>query len=702
MRIILLCAALLWTACAAADNTFPKPTELNADVEFWKRVYTEVDTSSGLLHDERNLGVVYEALRFPSATSTSTRLRLVEARKQYYQAILKRIAGKRDSLTTEEARVLALWPKGVSAGTLSQAVYDIRFQLGQSDRFREGLKRSGAWESYIRRAFAARGMPEELAVLPHVESSFNPDAYSKVGAAGMWQFIPSTGMRYMHIDHVLDERLDPYASTGAAIELLALNYAVTGTWPLAITAYNHGAAGMRRAAQSLGTRDIVTILRKYQSRTFGFASRNFYVSFLAALEVHRDAERYFPGLTPDSEWPLRTVEVPDFIPLAALSEVLRIDADRLRAHNQMLMPSVWRGEKYVPAGYALRLPPGTIDAAQAAQAIAAIPSTRRFAAQVPDEFHVVGRGDTLSSIAARYRVSMNDLMVRNRLGSANFIRVGQRILLPTAGKTLTAAAPASPRPPAAAVSADGTYEVRKGDTLIGIAARHGLSVGTVAGINNLYDADTLYPGQVLALPTAEPEQAAPSASLANEPPLEATLAQLEEAEPISAAATEAAGALLATASHPAPTADPADYHVAADGTIEVQAVETLGHYADWLGIRTQRLRDLNGLRFGQEVGIGQRLRLDFSNVDPETFVTGRAAYHRALQEEFFTRFRIEGVREQQVRTGDSLWSLAQRETDLPVWLLRQYNPDLDFANLHPGVNVIVPRLVPQANLGDSG
>jgi membrane-bound lytic murein transglycosylase D len=208
-------------------------------------------------------------------------------------------------------------------------------------------------------------MPEDLAVLPHVESSFNPEAYSKVGAAGMGQFIASTGRRYLHSDLVLDERLDPYASTNAAVQLLALNYAVTGVWPLAITAYNHGAAGMRRAVQSLGTRDIVTILRHYQSSTFGFASRNFYPSCLAVLEIHRDAERYFPGLIRDSELPLNTVELPDFVPLATLCQALDIDADRLRAYNLMLMPPVWRAEKYVPAGYELRLPPATIDQGRA-------------------------------------------------------------------------------------------------------------------------------------------------------------------------------------------------------------------------------------------------------------------------------------------------------------------------------------------------
>ena len=123
--------------------------------------------------------------------------------------------------------------------------------------------------------------------MPHVESSFDPYAYSKVGAAGLWQFMRSTGRRFLRIDAAVDERLDPYRATEAAAQLLSYNYRLLGSWPLAITAYNHGAEGMRRAREQLGTDDIVRIVRDYHSPTFGFASRNFYVSFLAALTVSR-------------------------------------------------------------------------------------------------------------------------------------------------------------------------------------------------------------------------------------------------------------------------------------------------------------------------------------------------------------------------------------------------------------------------------
>jgi membrane-bound lytic murein transglycosylase D len=139
-------------------------------------------------------------------------------------------------------------------------------------------------------------------------------------------------------------------------------------------------------------------------------------------------------------------------------------------------------------------------------------------------------------------------------------------------------------------------------------------------------------------------------------------------------------------------ADPSDYTVAADGTIEVQDVETLGHYADWLEILTQRLRDLNGLPFDRAVVVGQRISLDFSQVDAQTFEQRRVAYHVQQQEAFFRTYQIADIREHVLRPGQSVWVLAQRTYNVPVWLLRQYNPDLDLERVNAGTVVKFPNL----------
>src|SRR5579863_4609581 len=349
--------ALGASAALANPDQMPRPAALEPDVEFWIRVYSQVDTNAGFLHDQYNLGVVYDTVRFAPDSSQSAREREVDAHRAAIAAALRRIAAAPDSpLSAEDQRIRDLWGAGVSPARLREAVDDIRFQLGQSDRFRAGLIRSGAWETHIAETLANRGLPAELAVLPHVESSFNPAAYSKVGAAGMWQFMRSTGRRYMRIDGAVDDRLDPFRSTEAAAQLLAYNYRLLGTWPLALTAYNHGTAGMLRAKESLGTDDIVKIVRGYNGRTFGFASRNFYVSFLAALDIDRNPEKYFGPLQKQGEARFHEVPLPAYVSVSALAHALKIDSGELHALNPALLPPVWSGQQRVPKNYRLRLP----------------------------------------------------------------------------------------------------------------------------------------------------------------------------------------------------------------------------------------------------------------------------------------------------------------------------------------------------------
>jgi len=129
-------------------------------------------------------------------------------------------------------------------------------------------------------------VPEELVALPLIESSFDNRARSHAKAAGLWQFLRSTARRFgLSVRGKQDERYDPVRSTAAAARMLKHHHEELGSWPLAITAYNHGLGGIKRAVQTLGTQDIGRIVAEYQGRRFGFASRNFYAEFLAAMEL---------------------------------------------------------------------------------------------------------------------------------------------------------------------------------------------------------------------------------------------------------------------------------------------------------------------------------------------------------------------------------------------------------------------------------
>ena len=694
-------AALGWaTAAYSASDAFPRPAQLEPDVRFWERVYSQVTTQGGLLHDDRYLDVVYATIEFPPGLAPRQRAELVDDARAHYERLLETLAaGDRAALSDEERRLLALFPPDVSAAALREAAERVRFQLGQADRFREGLVRSGAWGRHVEDTLRRRGLPGELVALPHVESSFNPRAYTKVGAAGMWQFMPSTGRRWLRIDNVVDERLDPYKSTVAAAEYLALNHSILGTWPLALTAYNHGAGGMRRAKELMGTDDIVAIVRNYQSRSFGFASRNFYVSFLAALDIERNPDRFFGAVERAPPDVSRVLQLPDYVPLASLERVLGTDRDVLRNLNFSLLDPVWNGQRFVPRGFELRVPAAGPDPGRA---LAALAPGERFAAQKRAAMHRVRRGETLVRIAKSHGVTVEQLLALNGLPDAKAIQVGMSLQLP--GVQPPARAPArAPEP-----SGTEVYLVRSGEVLSEIARRVGSTPAALMQLNSLKDANFLYEGQKLRIAAATPA----TASAAVPPPAAASAAaaadsaQAEEQpeedlkgaresahatpQPVSAEQAAESGPALVPGVQSAASADPSDYSVS-NGSAIVQGAETLGHFAEWLEVSAHRLRELNNMRAGAALTLGRRIRLDLSRVDAALFEERRSAWHRAMQDEFFQRYRITGRERIRLKSGESLWTLTQR-TSVPVWLLRQYNPETDFGNVRIGTEIVLPKI----------
>jgi membrane-bound lytic murein transglycosylase D len=624
-RPLLFLLLTLLGSPAAADETFPQPPQLQPDVDFWVDIFTRYTTNQGVLHDTRNLAVVYEYIDYATADSRRTRQRTAGNRRTAIKVVLNSLAsGKRDNLSSEEARILALWPADVSNATLAQAENQIRYQGGLQDRFREGLIRAGRWRSFVNDEFRALGVPIEMAALPHVESSYNPAARSNVGASGIWQFSRSTGRRFMQVDHVLDERNDPFTATRSAGKLLAYNYSITGNWPTAITAYNHGLGGVRRAMREYGDTAYVDILREYDGRTFGFASRNFYVAFLAAKQVDQNVEQYFPNLAVDQPVNYATSRLSAYIPLADMADALGVSERQMTDYNPSLQATIVTGNKHLPKGFEVRVPASLLDA-PIDNLIAGIPATSWHSEQLPDMFHTVGRGDTLSQIAETYKTRVSTLVALNGLRNSHSIRAGQELRLPAAG----------PAPVVAATAAV---------------------------------ADTV----VASVDVPVVEEAG------------------QEETPFVLA--EDLAATLRGTLQTALLSDPSDYSVADDSTIEVHPLETLGHYADWLEIKTQRLRDLNRLAFRTPVEVGDRIRLDLGSVDATLFEERREDYHRRQQDAFFREHVINGITEHVIASGESVWILSLREYDVPVWLFRQYNPGLDLHNIQPGMRVQFPLM----------
>ncbi len=652
----LLLAPFLGAPQARADmaDPFNYPPQLEPDVRFWIRVYTEVTTDQGLLHDDWYLGLVYEVLRFDPAASPRQRERTVEQAKARYAALLRRFAaGDSADLTPHERRILDAFGEKATPAEFRAAIDRIRFQLGQADRFHEGLIRAQTYETSIARVLAERGVPPQIAALPHVESSFNPAAYSRVGAAGLWQFMPATARRYMRVDGIVDQRLDPYTATEAAANLMLYNYRLLGSWPLTVTAYNHGPGGLRRAQDELGTSNIEVIVKRFQGATFGFASRNFYVAFLAALEVDRNAESFFGPLTHPPETQSVVVTLPDYAPIDALAKAFKADLGALRVLNPALRPPIWNRTRFVPRGYALRIP-GSPQESEIAAAWARLQPADRYLVQRNDGAHRVRRGETLAGIAAASGVTVNRLLAANGWAASRELARGETVRIPMPASRAEGASIAA-APEAPAVVAESPAPPSPGTAPHAPAA----------------------PAAVAESPAAAPTAAAVARS---SPPK----------EPVSERETESA-ALLPAAS-PSGNGDNTDYSVGADNTVVVQAAETLGHFADWSKVSSASLRALNRLHKSAMVSLGHKVKLDLSRVSAAQFEAARRDYHQKLQEAFFATHRISGTENYVVKKGESLWIIAQQHAELPVWLVAEYNPDVDFGDVRPGTTVALPRV----------
>ena len=240
-------------------ETFTVPRELKNRVVFWKKIYSEYSTSQGVLHDSDHPEIVYEVVDLDPTDSESS-LSYQEQTKRFrviFNEEERRIAAtlrlcheyrERPERLTKDAREVFKRFENISGrNKFLDAIDRIRLQVGQRDRIVQGYFFGGRYMKRMMRIFAQHHLPLELTRLPLVESAFNLEARSKVGASGIWQFMRSTGSHFLHINRHVDERNDPIAATHAAADLLRGNYEALGSWPLAITAWNHGRTGMMNA-----------------------------------------------------------------------------------------------------------------------------------------------------------------------------------------------------------------------------------------------------------------------------------------------------------------------------------------------------------------------------------------------------------------------------------------------------------------------
>ena len=411
---------------AAGGELFPNYSCIRDNVRFWEDIYSRYTTRQGVLHDQENLAIVYEAVDlvdWNDPGSVRINRKLIKLARQRYKEILSDLAAGEKPVSSDEKRVAAMFP-GHSTHAYRVARDNIRLQIGQKDRFFEGIIRSGAYLPSIKKIFHTYGLPTELAYLPHVESSFNPKAHSKAGAAGLWQFTRSTGRQYMTIDNVVDERYDPLFATRAAAVFLKENFEELGSWPLAITAYNYGRAGMKRAVREKNSYE--EIFNTHRTRIFKFASRNFYPEFLAAMNVANRLEND-PAIIPDHPEATISHRMENFAAAKDILSYFKIAQEDFARLNPSLRRSVLSGKKYIPKGFLLRLPATD----RTRNLVGAIPPRLFHASQIRDREYIVRRGDTAGSIARRYKIPLSELVQANNLNRRALIRIGQKLKIPS-------------------------------------------------------------------------------------------------------------------------------------------------------------------------------------------------------------------------------------------------------------------------------
>ena len=412
---LLLVLTVVFPLLSTAEIPGFSENGLTDRIEFWEKVFTIYSEDDLIIHDRERVDLIYAVVAEDERREGERRVRnlLSEVRSKISTP---------EQLSPEARRLYAaIEADGVNmtAGNIAVLQGRIHIQRGIKERFRDGVIRSGQYLQYFEEVFESEDVPTALTLLPLVESSFLNKARSYAGAAGIWQFMPATGRVFMRVTRGRDDRLDPAVATRAAARLLKGNYEALRSWPLAVTAYNHGRGGMARARAAHGS-DMATIIRNYESRSFGYASKNFYAEFIASVNVYNNYEVHFGPLALDSPRNFATPEtriagrtslnatdmethrVRSGETLGAIARRYGTSVDRIKDLNALSTDLIFAGET-------LRV---SMDLAAAAT----------------DDRYRVRRGDTLSEIAELFGMGLQELMRLNWLRNSR-IYAGQVLLV---------------------------------------------------------------------------------------------------------------------------------------------------------------------------------------------------------------------------------------------------------------------------------
>lgn len=357
------------------EQEMPTDPVIRRQVRFWEAIFQKYKSSSVVIHDVDDPIAMIDVIDFDRYVTNSGNITSVADSDQ--TPLVKKYI---DRYNVAVERFVKFKEEALKFGPIEQRLFEVynrepdtltrlysgnvrfRGQGGLADTFIAAANRAQEYMPYMEKTFRKNGLPIALTRLPFVESMFNLNARSKVGASGIWQFMPETGKEYMHVGSLVDERNNPYKATRAAAQLFADNYKELGNWPLAVTAYNHGRGGMARAARQLGTSQLGSIITNYKSPSFGFASKNFYAELLAANRTYELITRTGIVKAKPQNNSIETINLHRPMSIVEISRLTKLPEEHIARLNPCIRQVAIKGKasQQLPRNYELRLPKETV------------------------------------------------------------------------------------------------------------------------------------------------------------------------------------------------------------------------------------------------------------------------------------------------------------------------------------------------------
>ncbi len=351
------------------SDDFKIPADLKERVSFWFDIYTKYSAQEEVIHHADYPWIVFRIVDLrPILEADGNKWvkyhkskKFSKIQRQDVRNILTRLSKKKSftKLSPDEQdihQVLLQIPGKNRQKIALNALRNLRAQVGQKDFILKGLESSSLYIPELEKVFAEKNLPLELTRLPFVESSFNVDAVSKVGASGIWQVMPYIGRKLLIMNNAVDERNSPVKAASSAAFILKQNKQILKNWPLALTAYNHGVGSLNTAVKKTGSRELTFLIKNYKAKSFGFASQNFFSSFLAVLHAEKYRAQIYDTVIPLSPLKFRELKLTKAVRLKELLKFTGMSKDGFQKYNLDIKDDAFKRNMSIPRGYVVHIP----------------------------------------------------------------------------------------------------------------------------------------------------------------------------------------------------------------------------------------------------------------------------------------------------------------------------------------------------------